>query len=121
MALDARTGCVQITALPACVNLALYRGDSFTLRLDVASAEGEPLDLAGAEVTAQIRLAPEAADVAGAFLASVEGSSVLLHLTAAASAALPPKGVWDARVDQAGQVTTLAAGALVLTPEVTRP
>jgi hypothetical protein len=115
-----RSGCALITALPACVNLSLYQGDDFTLRIDVTQPDGDPLDLAGAVVRAQIRATPQADEVAGEFTPTVDGSTIFLHLSSAASTPLLGKLAWDVDVTRGGQVTTLAAGSIEFAAEVSR-
>jgi hypothetical protein len=114
-------GTVVITALPAVVNLELYRGDDFTLRIDVTDADGAPLDLATAVATAQVRTEPDAGEVSGELVPSIDGSAVYLHLLSATSAALPLRGVWDCQIVRGGRTTTLAGGTVNLVPDVTRP
>jgi hypothetical protein len=114
---------VVIDALPSpTVQLLLYQGDDFTLQLDVAEASGDPLDLAGATPLAQIRLTPGDEFAAGEFdVTTGEDPGVLfLHLTHAVSTTLPRATVWDCQITQGGVVTTLAAGTITMTPEVSR-
>ena len=111
----------EIVAVPAAVNLILYQGDDFTLRIDVTDEGGEPFDLAAYEAEAQIRQTADADDIAGAFVATIqEGNAIYLHLTSPVSAALPLACVWDVQITAGPAVTTLAAGTITLTREVTR-
>lgn len=117
------TGPQLIEALPAVVNLALYQGDDFTLRIDVMDSTGMPYDLGDAVPKSQIRVTPASPDIAGVFECSIEeGSVLLLHLTPQVSSALPLNTVWDVQISRydGARVTTLAAGAIMLTAEVTR-
>lgn len=108
-----------IEALPLAVDLFLYAGDDFTLRLDVSDPEGEPLDMTGGEAESHIRADPDA-ELAGEFAATIDGSALLLHLTGETSAALPASAVWDVEIRLGGQTTTLAGGAITMTAQVTR-
>jgi len=111
-----------LTNLPATINMQLQAGDSFAFELDVTDDVGDPWDLSECVVLAQIR--PTASgNLAGAFTPSVtESGSLRLELPAAVSAALPRSAVWDVDVTEAnGWVTTLAAGSITMTPEVSRP
>lgn len=116
-----RAGPVSISALPAVVNLSLYQGDDFTLLLNVSTPTGEPADLSQMTVESHIRPDP-AGVLAGEFEPAVDGPVISLHLPGAVSSGLPLRCVWDAQItDQDDAVTTLAAGTITLTPEVTRP
>lgn len=115
------TGPTTITRLPATVNLVLYQGDDFALTITVRDSEtGQPFDLAGAEARAQIRVSPQTATVAGEFVTSIDGNLIILHLAGATSAGLPQRTVWDCDLLQGGRTTTLMAGTIAITPEVTR-
>ena len=109
-----------LSALPVTVNLTLYQGDDFTLRLAVTNNIGQPADLAGATVRAHIRASAASGEKAGEFAPTIVGSAILLHLTSAVSAGLPNRSVWDCDITINGRVTTLAAGTLTLRPEVSR-
>jgi hypothetical protein len=118
-ALSIRAGCAVITQLPACVNLELYAGDDFTLRVDVTDAAGDPADLSSTTARAQIRPTPEGV-LSGQFDPLIEDSTIFLHLTSAVSTHLPARSVWDLDITRNGRVTTLASGTITLTPEVSR-
>jgi hypothetical protein len=115
-------GTVVINALPAEVNLNLYAGDDFTLRIDVSDAQGGAANLTGAVPKSQIRATAEAEQVAGEFVASVDegDSAIYLHLTSEVSTGLPARAVWDVQITQGGRVMTLARGVITMMAEVTR-
>lgn len=113
-------GPYNLVALPVEVNLRIYQGDDFTFKLEVSEPDGQPADLAGATLRSQIRVTAATDTIAGTFVTEIDGSSILLHLTSAVSGALPPQSVWDCELTQDGRVTTLTAGRIALTPEVTR-
>lgn len=121
----AGSGPVTLSALPARVDLLLYAGDEFVLRIDVTGDDGEPADLDGAAPASQIREAPGAAQVAGEFDAWTgdEPGLVWLRLSPAEARGLPARAVWDAKLswDDGDRVTTLAAGTVRVTERVTRP
>jgi hypothetical protein len=103
------------------VNLVTYRGDDFAFSLTVWEPDGSEADLSAATLLAQIRVTPETPDpVLGELALSVDGNVVDLHLTAVTSAALPRSASWDCEMVRSGWTTTLAAGNLVTTPDVTR-
>jgi hypothetical protein len=117
----AEPSATTIQALPARVDLELYTGDDFVLVLTVTDQNGDPADLTGCVVRAQIRAELAAWEVAGIFAPTIEANRIWLHLTGQVSAGLPQRGVWDARLtDREAQVTTLTAGRVLMTQEVTR-
>jgi hypothetical protein len=112
-----------ISAVPQAVNLSLYAGDDFTLKITVTEA-GMPVDMTKAVVESQIR-----ATAAGPVLATFgvtqgdpASGTVFIHLTPANTEALPAKAVWDvqASFNSGANVTTLAAGTVTVTAQVTR-
>ena len=111
-----------IVVLPARVDLVLYQGDDFTLRVDVSDDQGYPYDLSGAVPESHIRERVEDAYLAGVFEATIADSVLFLHLTPVVSSGLPLQAVWDAQItrDAGARVTTLVAGTITLVPEVTR-
>jgi hypothetical protein len=114
-----------ISAVPASVSLTLYQGDDFTLKVTVQDANGNPYNLTGLTPEAQIR-ATYASPVAAAFTCSVDAPATngIFHMTLAPTETegLPPRGVWDVQVSTADgmHVTTLAAGTVQVTSQVTR-
>jgi hypothetical protein len=112
---------VQIDALPRAINLHLVQGDDFTFRLVVNDAEGDPFDLAGSDVRAQIRSEPADEDLLGEFTIEADENVAYLTLPGALSAELPERTRWDFDVVEPGGITTtLAAGYLRLSREVSR-
>jgi hypothetical protein len=110
-----------VTRLPAPVNLQIYRGDDFGFMLLVTDEAGEPVELPGAGALAQVRATPDAAAVLASFDAFVDGNGITLRLTGDMTAVLPRRCVWDVEVILDGWVTTLAAGSMSVTPDVSRP
>jgi hypothetical protein len=113
-----------VSALPATVNLALYQGDDMYLDLTVTDPDGSAADLTGATPKAEIRTAPSSDVVAAEFvITGVSANTIHLHLPHAASAALGAgEMAWDCQLTRSsGDITTLAAGRVSVTGEVTRP
>jgi hypothetical protein len=109
------------TVLPQTVNLYLYRGDSYAMKITVTDTAGDPADLEGVDVCAQIRVTADDPNLAGEYVTTVTDNSVFLYLPATVSRTLPLDTVWDCELTQpSGWVTTVAAGSLNLTADVSR-
>lgn len=113
-----------IEKLPQQLNLAFVQGDDFRFTLVLMNEEdGSPFDLSGAEPRSQIRQQP-AAGVAAEFEVEAggdENNEISLHLTHEQSTKLPVgRLMWDCQITQAGEVTTITAGSVAVSPEVTR-
>jgi hypothetical protein len=115
-------GPVTLTALPANVNLSIYQGDDFQMTIAVNNPDGSPADLTGATVMSQIRAAAsQSSPVLATLTPSISGNVISLHLASVDSAALPPSAVWDCQMtDAKPYVTTLVAGTVTSTPQVTQ-
>jgi len=119
-ALAAPAATQAVGTLPLAVDLVLYRGDDFYLDVAVTDDAGQPFTLAGYTPAAQVRQTTDAAEIVATFVATVSTNVVHLHLTAAVAVGLTD-GVWDVQVTSAaGEVTTLAFGAVRVTHDVTR-
>jgi hypothetical protein len=114
---------VTITELPVMVNLVLYAGDDFAMQVEVFDAAGDPADLTGAVAEAQIRLAPDSPNVAGVFTPLVQEAAgiVVLDLAGDVSAGLGRISAYDCEIRLGGRTTTLIAGTITMTPQITRP
>jgi hypothetical protein len=109
-----------VTALPTVVNLNLYAGDDFYLDLTVTNPDGSAADLSTAVATAQVRAHTSAPDPPLAtFTATIAGNVIHLHLHSVDTATLTA-GVWDCQI-ATPDITTLVAGSVTVTGEVTRP
>lgn len=111
---------------PAIRNLAHYRGDTLgvLLRLWHDDAATDPVDLAGATVTAQVRLTADTATAIADFDVETSTNEISLTLPPGDTATLPAKAVWDCQVDwlsDGTSIQTVVAGQLTTTPDVTRP
>jgi hypothetical protein len=112
--------------MPGDYPLVLYRGDTyhwvFTLWQD--EAKTIPTDLTGATAKAEIRDAPGGPTIVAltcTIPAAAPHNVVDMKLIAAASATLPAAGVWDLQITYTatGEVGTVLAGAVTVTPDVT--
>ena len=110
---------------PARYDLDVYRGDSeawtFTLWSDAAATV--PMDLTGYTARAEVRVKPDAPDLAALLATSIElPNTVRVDLDAATSAGLPAcrGAAWDLQLSSdAGTVRTVVAGAVNVTADVT--
>lgn len=99
-------------------NISIYRGDTYTHRVEVLDAVG-PVDLTGSTWLAQIRR--NDAQVAE-FDINVADNVVTLSLTPEATTALTPlAGLrWDIQRTVGGAVETLLAGSVKVATDVSR-
>jgi hypothetical protein len=107
---------------PAELNLCVYRGDTGHLRIQVLIA-GVPADVSAATFDADIRASADSTVLLATLLAvpvAGQPSMVDLTLTAAESAKLSTSGVWDLQMTLGGEVTTLVAGTVTVTKDVSR-
>lgn len=119
-------GGVRLTVLPARVDLQLYAGDDVLLEVTVNDQGGQPYDLAGVTVDAQIRaevIGPgntPANGVLGAFTSTVSANLILLQLAGSVSARIPPTAVWDVQLTRPDTtIITVAAGTVTMAGQVT--
>jgi hypothetical protein len=110
---------------PTQLNISHYRGDSLTLSISVWGdvAHTDPVDLAGAIVSGQVRADPDDSQVVADLDIEVETNVIRATLTPKGARALPELSSWDVQVDWFGDdtsVTTVAAGKIVALPDVTR-
>lgn len=110
--------------MPAIFPLDIYRGDTqrwrFTLWDDAAKTK--PADLAGVVPRAMIRESADAVAVTELLCSITEPNNIDMVLSAAASRALPAAGHWDLELTYAGgDVTTLLAGPVTVTADITSP
>jgi hypothetical protein len=103
--------------------LAVYRGDSagwrFVLWADPAKTQ--PFDLTGAKAAAQIRDRPDSTNIVNLVCTVTLPNTVDVALPPAA-AAVTPSGGWDLQITGAdGTVTTVVAGPVKVTADITQP
>jgi hypothetical protein len=110
-----------VTGLPAAVNLLVYQGDDLYLDLAVTS-KGAPADLTGFTAKSQIRSTPPSTTVLAELLTTISASTIHLHLVHTDAATLPVQpAVWDCQLtDASGNISTIAAGTVTVTAEITR-
>lgn len=113
-------------ALPTKTSLALYRGDTVDVVVQVWDDDDHtvPTDLSGTEINAQIRQSADAVDVVADFVVEVEGNTIGLKLDPKAAASLPPAAVFDVEIDWSNglgdDIQTVVYGTIATTPDVTR-
>lgn len=117
------------TAAPVCftrpgsVDLCVYRGDSGRIRVRVTDADGAPIDVSTAVWDCDFRAIEDATEVlCSPTVEPVPGfaNAVDIVLTAAQSAALDEDCVWDLEMTLNGEVTTVLAGKVLVTKDVSR-
>jgi len=82
----------QINLIPAAVQIRAAIGASVAIRLNAFKADGTPFDLTPYTITAPFGAGDGATPTPGAWVVTVEASSVLLTLSAADTATLAPLG-----------------------------
>lgn len=108
---------------PLDVDLVVYRGDTGIFRLTVANDDGSPHSVLDATWDADIRRSADDATVITSMTVSPvpgDAASVDVTLTAAMSRLILDSAVYDVEMTQGGIVTTLVAGRVVLTKDVSR-
>lgn len=107
--------------IPMPLDISIYQGDTFRMRLGVYESDGTEADLTGMTARAQIRPTPTDLTVLAEFATQINGSDVDLLLSSDVTAGLAAGGAaWDVQLTSATDVTTLAFGSVSITPEVTR-
>lgn len=119
----AATGPICFTK-PGEVDLCVYRGDSGRVRVRVTDVDGLPVDVSTATFDCDFRANPD--DVMTLISPSVVPvpgieNAVDIVLTPEESALLDADGVWDLEMTLGGEVTTLLAGKVIVTKDVSRP
>ena len=107
---------------PGVFALTLYRGDSYrwSFLLWTDTDKTAPADLAGVVAKAEVRDKPGGAQIVPMSCSVVMPNTVTMALSAASSALLPLIGVWDLQLTYPeGEVATVLAGTVKVTPDVT--
>lgn len=110
-------------SLPSKANLDIYQGDDYTAVVTVTNGNGQAPDLTGYAAQAHIRAGPADSnpEVLVDIAASIAGNIITLSIPAATTGPLAGRFQWDLElVAPAGTVTTILAGAAIVTAEVTR-
>lgn len=104
-------------------DLLIYQGDDYLATVTVANQDGSPVDLTGFTAQAQIRedVADNAPEVVVEIAATVGTSTVELSIPNAETKLLNGAYRWDLQLTSAdGFITTVLAGKVTVTAEVTR-
>ena len=104
-------------------DLAIYQGDTFSATVTIRNVDGTPADISGYTAQAQIRRAVADADpvVEVEMSATVESPQVHLSIPHDETVGLTGRYVWDLQIiDGSGAITTVLAGKVIVTSEVTR-
>jgi hypothetical protein len=102
--------------------LTLYRGDTYrwSFLLWTDTDKTSPADLTGVVAKAEIRDKPAGSTVVPVICHVTLPNIIEMTLSAAACATLPSTGVWDLQLTyDNGDVATVLAGAVTVTPDVT--
>jgi len=104
-------------------NLALYQGDDFSAVVTVTNGQAPADVLTGYTAQAQIRktFADLATDVECEITTSIDSPYIYLQIPHDVTAKLAGNYLWDLQIaDAGGLITTLLAGAVTVSLEVTR-
>jgi hypothetical protein len=108
---------------PGSVDLCVYRGDSGRVRVRLTDPDGVPIDVSAATWDCDFRTTEDDATVlCSPTIEPVVGvpNAVDIVLSAVQSALLDQDCVWDLQMTRAGEVTTVLAGKVAVTKDVSR-
>jgi hypothetical protein len=110
--------------VPSKANLAIYQGDDYAAVVTVSNGGADPPDLTGYIAQAQIRDSPADAETLVAVeigVAIAPPNFINLLIRSDVTVNLSGRYVWDLQLtDPLGFITTILAGDVFITPEVTR-
>jgi hypothetical protein len=110
--------------MPGLANLEIYQGDDFIATVTVLNTDGTVADLTGYVAQSQVRLGPADSNsiVAAQFQCSIVGNTITMVLTHNVTLNLNQATyVWDLQIMDANSwVTTLLAGTVQVTKDITR-
>jgi hypothetical protein len=111
--------------MPTAADLSIYEGDDWAGTVTVNQSDGTPANLTGYTAQSQIRTGPadQQPTVAAEIQATVQlPNQVLLYLSHAQTTSLSgPIFYWDCQITSStGQITTILAGKVKVTQEITR-
>lgn len=110
--------------MPSTIDLSIYAGDDYAADIAVTDADGAPSDLTGYTAQSQIRtsVSDVTPDGVAQFSASIQGNIVTIVLDHDVTKTLTrPTYYWDLQlIDGNGWITTLLAGKLAVTKEITK-
>lgn len=111
-------------AKPANYPLNIRIGDTETVTVTLQDSDGNPIDIAGRTYSAQVREKAGDDSPLATFSCSIvdaAGGKFACQLSAASTSGLSPaNAVWDLQEVYGSVVTTLLAGAVVISRDVTR-
>jgi hypothetical protein len=114
----------DVDCRPQTLNLYLYAGDDVSVRLTVTDEAGDPVDLSGGVLRAEVRTYPSDAVVCEATVGDELAADgvVYVSFTGVDTADMADgRGLrWDLEHDDGGLVETLCAGIVHVDPDVTR-
>lgn len=109
--------------MPARQDIEVYQGDDWAATVTVRNEDGTDADITGYTARAQVRRAVADVDpvIVVEMSAVVQSPEIQLSIPHDVTALLSGRYVWDLQiVSAAGAVTTLLAGKVITTAEVTR-
>ena len=110
--------------MPGRADLYIYQGDDYVALVTVMTSDGSaPADITGYTAQAQIRddIADNAADIEVSFITELFSPYVRLEIPAMVTEGMCGDYVWDMQLTSPdGIVSTLLAGSVSVTAEVTR-
>lgn len=105
-------------------NIRIYQGDDYAADVTVLNVDDTPADLTGYTAQSQIRisLADKSAAPVAEFLTTIAGNVITILLSHDQTKLLDKSTyVWDLQIiDPTNWITTLLAGQVLVTKEVTR-
>lgn len=106
-------------------NIAVTRGDDYTQQISFVDDAGDPVDKTGCSYLAQTRPSATATDALAVDFdvddSQLAAGVLVVSLDAAVTRDLPTVGVWDLQQTAPGpDVTTILAGSMVVSEDVTR-
>jgi hypothetical protein len=103
--------------MPGRLDLTIYSGDDYTLVVRFETPDGDLIDIAGRDYRAQIRPRRESDEVTAFQVVVTDVVTLSLPNTVTLSL---KSGVWDLEEIVGGKVTTVLAGGVVVSKDVTR-
>jgi len=105
---------------PASLPLAIYRGDSLRLQVQLWDVNNNPIDLTGVVAKSEIRERPAGTQITELTCTVTLPNTVTVYLAPTDSHNLPSKGNWDLQLTYSnGDVLTPVGGPVTVTPDVT--
>jgi hypothetical protein len=109
---------------PANLPINIRIGDTETISVAIQDSAGAPVNITGRTYAAQIRSTTDSSTVLATFTCAIvsgAGGTLTASLSASTTAALTAGlGVWDLQETNGTTVTTLLAGSVTISQDVTR-